>query len=486
MFDELQVLRRNGVIRELANVYGMGSEAQALLESIGFPRGQLPAGADSAEGFWGVAAHHIDAGLVEGGLLSLLDAARENYRYNSTFAQWAEELRRRRAAPGAPAADPAPPAAVESLEPPQSGAEPRLSLIVTGYGDDVYGTIDRVRGLARESGLGAAVEIGWANQESIQFRLNGASQDQVLALGRALESSGNGLRTTFSRVPFEDFLLHRLLVEGPDQAHFELSNVPASTTVKDIARAIVTEYQDSAWPRDPNGQARPAVIDHVSPEGAAQRLEPRDTLHESGVRDGDTLHMAPESTAGGVNPQFREEHLARARAQVVSYAAAHPGFEVLANATVAPTEYLFRFQENGWAPPPGKGESPIPVNEHEVLLVLPADFPVLAPVAFWQTLIFHPNVDAKTGKVCLGVLEDRYRPGLDFGELCQLLVDIAGYRNFETREGYNLEAQQWALSAAGQRAIESRGGRSEMRKALGMLEDFLVAPLPIQIRRRDT
>jgi hypothetical protein len=261
------------LVQELANVFGMGREAQALLELIGFPRSHLPSGAHSAVEFWNAAAREIAAGLVEGGLLSLLDAAQKTYPWNAVFAQWAEGLRARR--------------------PDQAGAEPRLSLIVTGHGDDVFGTINRVRHLAQD----AAVEIGWANRESIQFLLPGLAEERALDLAKEIERHGDGLRAKVARTPFRDYL-QRLQVEGPDQARFELADIPTSTRVRDIARAIILKYGPDAWPRDPSGSARPAVVDFISPDGAVKRVDPGQTIQESGIGDGDTLHIAPESTAG--------------------------------------------------------------------------------------------------------------------------------------------------------------------------------------------
>jgi len=55
---------------------------------------------------------------------------------------------------------------------------------------------------------------------------------------------------------------------------------------------------------------------------------------------------------------------------------------------------------------------------------------------------------------------------MDFGQLCQMLVDMAAYRQYETRdvredegEGYlNQLAARWASSEAGQQRIADRGG----------------------------
>jgi hypothetical protein len=317
--------------------------------------------------------------------------------------------------------------------------------------------------------------------------LNGADTEQAHQLSTALFATLNGRllrRPTVVADQIRDYLIGRLLVEGPDEGRYEFNGVPASTPVRDIARALMAEYDDEVWPRDRQGQARAAVVNHVQPNGASRRLPPDSTLHQSGIGEGNTLRVSPESTAGAmVDAQVRDEALARARAQVLAYADGHPGFEVSANAAQAPTEYVFRFRAPGWGPPRVADAEPEPVDEHEVYLLLSPDFPVFAPLAIWQTEIFHPNVHAQNGKVCLGALEDHYRPGIDFGEICQMLVDIAGYQNYEVREGYNMEAQEWAVSPEGQRLIESRGGQSVSRMILRMMVQEGQDPLPLRIKR---
>jgi hypothetical protein len=68
-------------------------------------------------------------------------------------------------------------------------------------------------------------------------------------------------------------------------------------------------------------------------------------------------------------------------------------------------------------------------------------------------------VHAASGLVCLGVLADSYKPGLHFGTVCQMLVDMARFQNYALDEGYNEEAARWAASDEGQRAILAIGGR---------------------------
>lgn len=93
-----------------------------------------------------------------------------------------------------------------------------------------------------------------------------------------------------------DYLIDRLYVEGPDQARFELTNVPTSTRVADVARAVLGEYDPKIW-LDSSGKPRRAVIDRVA-AGGSTRLRPDSTLYEQNILEGETVHVAPESTAG--------------------------------------------------------------------------------------------------------------------------------------------------------------------------------------------
>jgi len=231
--------------------------------------------------------------------------------------------------------------------------------------------------------------------------------------------------------------------------------------------------------QDRTGSGRRVAIDRINEDGSMERLEHDQTLHDANIQEDDTLSVAPEATAGAIHPQLRQEALARARSQIMAYAQAHPGFQVSANSHQVPTDYVLKFNAPGFSPPLELGGEPRSIDEHEVYLALPGAFPMTAPEAFWQTLIFHPNVDPQSGKVCLGDLGDRYRPGLDFGKLCQLLIDIASYQNYAVEEGYNQAAQKWAISEQGQIAIERRGGQSVLRKFIQEVQ----TPPPLNIKR---
>ena len=317
----------------------------------------------------------------------------------------------------------------------------------------------------RETNVAVQFDLAFSGSENFLFSLKNANEEQFnrfLDYTRTTLSS-LGIDGTVTREPytFRDYYADPIIAEGPDGRRFALEQIRASTLVGDVARSVMNDYQGSLGAAAAPAAPQQAVVDLMA-DGGAQRLDPRQTLHDAGVRPGAVLRVHPERTAGAVNPLVREEALARVRRQVLDYAAAHPGFSVAANSPVAPTEYVFRFDVPGFAPPADPGAPPRPSLHHEVLIYLPPDFPLAAPEAWWQTDIFHPNIHPPTGKLCLGALEKHYRPGLDFGELCQMLVDIAAYRLYSPEPGNNLdpEASRWALSAEGQRTIEASGGIS--------------------------
>ncbi len=474
-------------LAELARVFDHQPAATALLESAGFPRQHLPPfGAGTPAEFWNTVVRAIQDGRMEGGMDRLLATAADEYPGNPVFRRWRQDRSatenrghvRPNEAPSEPAGEhQAAPAGARR----QSGAEaPRQASPAPGTQwelivlrcDEVHLVFDQAR--AALAGLAlpeARVELNYAVSGLVGLQVSGLDAGQAADLQARLQSAlPAGSVVQLANHGFRDYLYSRLWLQGPDQGRFELLNVPASTRVADVAKAGISEYDDAMWPRDKNGLPRPAVVDHDRADGTSQRLDPDMTLHDSGIADGDTLHVAPQSTAGSVNPIAREQGLVRVRLQIKEFSDRHPGFRAYGNAVQMPTEYRFEFRAAGFAPPLTKGGTPLPVDEHRVILRLPEDFPMKAPQAFWRTPIFHPNIARQNGLVCLGVLADGYRPAMDFGDLCQMLVDMAGYRNYEVREVYDREAREWALTPAGQSAIEARGGLSLTRWAIGLLE----------------
>lgn len=459
-FDQL---RNRGAWTELVRLFGNPSAGRntaadargtELLRQFGLAPEHIVAAPDPSS-FWTQVCTDIAAGLVrDGDLDGLLRLAADVYPGNEAFSAWR---------------------AVGSKPGEREGA----SIQIAGH-PAPEAVLALAQRLARNLGIHEALSLVHSHEGNVSINLTQTRSAQAERLARALsdELRSQGVRVRTELHPFRDYLVTQIHAEGPDGQRFKLEDVPGSTRVRDIGQSVVSQYSPEMMPHDREGQPRPVTVDKIE-GGKAERLEPDKTVHESGLQDGATVQVAPQRTAGSVNPIIREEALARVRSQIVEFAETHPGFEVEANARFAPTEYTLKFRAPGWAPPLVAGGAPVAVEEHTVELQLSPDFPMVAPLVLWRSAIFHPNVHRQTGKVCLGLLEDGYRPGLNFGELCQFLIDLASYRNYETREGYDLEAQEWAVSREGQMAIESRGGVCVLR----MFMDGLREPHPLKIKR---
>ncbi|MGO8673143.1 MAG: ubiquitin-conjugating enzyme E2 [Capsulimonadaceae bacterium] len=349
-----------------------------------------------------------------------------------------------------------------------NAARSSTNVMIDGW-SDVGGLLSVARRIASDMGLPDTISPALANAEGMLMTLLGWGFEQASSFAQRLQERcrelGHVVRATVGRSDFNDYLIGRLYVEGPDQAAFAVENVRASTTVGDLAQGIINqEYSNSPhFSRDAKGKPRNVVADLVDETGA-HRLRPDSTLHDAGISEEARVNVHPEGRAGAVSPQIREPALVRAKLEIVEFADTHPGFIVEADGSNAPTEYVLRFQARSFATPSQPGDEPREIEDHVVFVALPPDFPMKAPLVIWQTDIFHPNIDAKYGKVCLGVLDEQYRIGLDFRDLCQFLVDIAGYRNYAADDGYNGDAMRWAISVPGQLAIERIGGESVTRQ----------------------
>lgn len=477
--------RKQGFLAEICNLFSREDRARHCLVTFGFPQGRIPE-FDSAEVFWTTAAQEIDGGILpEDDLRSLVQHAADQYPGNRLLGPHTVSRRSEAAleAEDTPSPEGAP---AEDAEPQEAGPpEPEASVpdapkegcaVILGpppEGEDTDGLQQRVAQMCAEQGEATAFEIVQVLENGqLELYFPGVHANELLPLQERLR--GQGIRCRIIDDRYLDRILNRLLVEGPDQARYQFSNVPASTLVGDVARALISDEYDSNWPKDARDKPRPATVDHVDHEGNERRLRPDDRLDDSNVEDGDLLQVHPESTAGSQNPIYREEALVRAKNQVVRYARLHPGFRVQANSTHAPTEYVIHFGAPGIQPHEQGPER----ARHSVLLQLPEQFPSVSPAVWWQPpVIYHPNVHRGTGRVCMGVLDDRYRPGLDFGLLCQMLVDIASFHNYVVTHGYNEEACRWAASEEGQATIVAGGGRPEdpdkLAQARGHLSDEL-------------
>lgn len=434
-------LRREKVIEELAKAYDNRGKVHGLLGAMDVPIHDLPPwGTDPAGVWWAEVCNELERGIVEDGLGRLVQAAAGQYQSNPFFLKAASYAGK----------------TVENrVDDKERVCQVSIKLDARLPDRDIFEHIAAIKALAHQRGF--RVRIEYADVGSIDLRTAVDSRQQAEQLKDDISRSHPHVQVTITDVTHRDYWMD-INAEGPDGRRFVIEGAHASTRVRDIAKGITGEYQDEFWPQ---GKAPiKATVDRVDASGGAQRLNPDQTLHEAGVRPHDTLRVHPEAQAGAVDPFLRYESLALVRNQIRDFARANREFRVQANSAEVATEYVFHFDAPSFAPGQIPGDAPVPIEHHEVLLMLGPDFPMEGPLAFWQHPIFHPNVAADSGVVCLGVLRESYRPGLHFGEVCQMLVDMAAYRNYVVHEGFNAEAAQWAVSPAGQAAIVARGGRS--------------------------
>jgi hypothetical protein len=337
--------------------------------------------------------------------------------------------------------------------------------------------------IAQRMGIGP-VDPGWTRMGRTLLLLPNASVEQARRLGDELTtrfaSSGQPLETEANSYMFRDYLFERICVQGPDHGRLEFNDAPASTTAAEIAQHTMDEYRQGGAPGGEAGSRARAVVDHIQANGTTRRLDPDSNLHDNGAQEGDTFRVSPESRAAAIDPTIRAEALSRVQAQILRFAQSTPRFDVDVTPPEPSTEYLLHFSATGFGAPLSPGGTPPLLDRHSVFVVLPAQFPMQAPAAFWQPpILFHPNVDPKYGKVCIGEFEDAYTPGLDFGLVCQLLIDIARYWNYRVDSALNADAARWACSPDGIIAIEARGGKNFL-KGLGWSMD---AKRPLKIKR---
>lgn len=337
----------------------------------------------------------------------------------------------------------------------------------------VRGTSEYDKALALVRLLDPHAEMRLAVQSHLVAGLDPARQVSEEALRTQLRSFfGETVVVEIRWLTTPPHIFTTIVGIGPDEREFRLDNVPSTARFADVAEAVMGMYRNEG-PRA--AQDNPSVT-HVR-RGLFRRPVNNTSaeLGDAGVDDGDEVVVHPQSTAGAAGPAgtIWTEAVMRVRAEVLAYAKGSGGrFSVRSmDNPNFPTRYRLEITESGFAPPPEPGAPPEPIDTHHVELWLDRTFPMTAPRVAWTTPFFHPNVVSldstkyPPGAVCLGPLADAYRPDLDIGEVCQMLRDIAAYRNYELLtpnqggQGFiNPDAADWAASARGQDAIAARGG----------------------------
>jgi ubiquitin-protein ligase len=460
------------VAKLMAQLYFTEAPARAVLIQVGFPAHLLPAFAD-ANAFWTTVVTHMELGIGSTDSIPKLIADTASTYPGSPEAQamhakWS----------GAEPTVTAPAKGVTS-----EGPCPTLTLIGADLPDEFLGVI--------RSQLGSnTADLLYVSKQQCSVAIpdpgeNAARLQQQIQELMQTYASGAKIQVIYEKYRFRPYLYSNLTVFGPDTTPYLLQSVPATMTPGDIAAAIVAETRAMN-----DRQAGPVstVIDAETEDGP-ERLDPEKTLHENKVKDEGKLRVGTKAVAGNISPQLRMEAQLRMRAQIRRFAFSHPSFEIVDyDNEDLPNRLTFELEGPGLAPPkdladfltgtenlnntdfralPWEQLHPVPIGFHRFSMYLPAMFPVVAPYVVWETPVFHPNIwrepqpGVRPGLVCLGPLMDGYRPDLDFGYVCQLLIDIGTYRNYEVVETNTYpdpDAALWARTASGQELIQSIGG----------------------------
>ncbi len=417
-----------------------------MLNQIDFPLAYRPVlQGSNPEQWWSQIFSDLNAGTIAGApYRRLLRTARRRFPGNAVFQRLAAAyLDNQHGDAGNPDNEASAAATENGVESAEAEEGPAQSCHVI-----VRASSEPERRKAAE--ILASLRLGphefWSTAHAVSYRVNDEDTGRVR---ERLEETDLGWTVVPAGEP--DYVFQTLYARGPDGRQFRLNDAPAQQTVANMTASVLEEY--------PPGYAdatRSVVVDEVQDDGSGRRLNGDDTLHGAGLHNGSRMRIGVEAQAGALNPKDRQEALHRVRNQLVAYARAHPGFQVRANSTLLPTEYELEFVQESFGPGAMPGDDPVTVDRHVVLVQLGPEFPETPPLVFWLTPIFHPNVfpnydcdqarehEAQQGLVCLGALAESYTPSLDFGELCQILVDMAAFRN------YSLQEESGQLDARGQ------------------------------------
>jgi ubiquitin-protein ligase len=89
-----------------------------------------------------------------------------------------------------------------------------------------------------------------------------------------------------------------------------------------------------------------------------------------------------------------------------------------------------------------KGHDIVTVPEHDFLIYLEPNFPLVPPKVDWRTPIFHPNF--RGSAVCLG---DHWYPNWSLSQMCVVLCEMVQYKIFNIYDPLDPIASEWLRNA---------------------------------------
>jgi len=262
-----------------------------------------------------------------------------------------------------------------------------------------------------------------------------------------------------------------IFIEDTSGNRFEC-DILADTKLSELAADF---FEEQDWPTtDSRGRGQRAVVELVDSENPdrTKRLRGEHTVDEAGLWDGAVLRIFPESIAGIVDERERVRALVADHQDMIELDGWNSKIEFKPNADHAPTRYIVTFTYKGFEKLSDNGDTPVISEKHQAEITMGADYPRTAPRVKWLTPIFHPNISPKTGAVCLGVLQDRYLPGLGLARLVTILAEMVQYRNFDMTSALNGEAAKWASKRDHWEDIKAIGGSPNQGPVLELFKEL--------------
>ncbi|ETR70567.1 MAG: hypothetical protein OMM_03147 [Candidatus Magnetoglobus multicellularis str. Araruama] len=248
-----------------------------------------------------------------------------------------------------------------------------------------------------------------------------------------------------------------IIVENTSGERFDCV-LPVNTTLETIAADF---FEKNEWPTTDNrGKGQRAVVELVDPQNPdrTKRLKNDLTIDEAGLYDNAVLRIFPESIAGVRDDRKRLSALIADHKDMLELASWNKKILFKTNTSHAPTLYMITFKYDSYKCLSSDGKEPLLLNKHEVEILLHENYPQEAPYVKWITPIFHPNISAETGDVCLGVLKKRYLPGLGLARIVVMLSEMIQFRNFDKTDSLNTNAAEWINDPENWKYIEDIGG----------------------------
>jgi ubiquitin-protein ligase len=251
--------------------------------------------------------------------------------------------------------------------------------------------------------------------------------------------------------------LKKIYIRDNAGNNFE-SDIEAGTTIGNIAADF---FEAMEWDQqDGHGGGQRAVVEILDPKTKKYtRLRPDLTVDEADIPEGAILSIYAEAVAGAIlDKRRRLAALKTDKQDMAKLKIDYPYISFITNEKEIPDEYAITFRAKSFvAPPIREGDRPETGETHIVNIALSTEYPREAPYLYWQTPLFHPNVSTE-GQVCLGMLRERYLPGLGLKRVVLMLDEMLHWRNYDFFEPFNPEVAEWARKPANWPYIEEIGG----------------------------